>query len=237
MDELKTEKKVHDLHPSLANLTGAINNAKEKIEERLKSTEEQKFKIVAENITLFEDKSLSKQTETIVLEKNAVVSGKYLYDDDKHVFFLGNPYNVYCKAIDVEPENLKHTHSNEVVVVESNDENIVQTTNENEKIDDDGDEQTVPEHEVRTTTLIQENDGNVEKEAKDDDFVQVDLNGNDNDQKDEDEAESAGLEAQITLTEYDTLLVEVSVLSIALCIQYVHMRIDFRKKRLTRKQV
>eukprot|EP01083_Nonionella_stella_P034930 95506_1 len=132
--ELQQPKRdVHDVHPSLANLQGTIGTAKLGLSAatgpqsyavqrtqpaaNLKSGDLRPFKVSGEknfiilvnNIALFDDKTLTTSTHssTIALEKDCIVSGTYLYDDN-NVVLLGNPYNVYCNATDVEPQDLDH---------------------------------------------------------------------------------------------------------------------------------
>eukprot|EP01084_Bolivina_argentea_P008333 15618_1 len=149
-------KDVHDIHPSLANLTGTIGLAKNRLSQaatiqdykvkrvdtadNLKSgalrpfgnSGERNFLILIDNIELFNDKELSEQTTHITLEKDAIVSGTYLYNDN-NVVSIGNPYNVYCKSLNVEPQDLIHSEyiENENNNIDSNeqDDYIVINTN------------------------------------------------------------------------------------------------------------
>eukprot|EP01084_Bolivina_argentea_P008334 15620_1 len=130
-------KDVHDIHPSLANLTGTIQDYKVKRVDTADNLKSGPFgnsgeKIFLILIELFNDKELSEQTTHITLEKDAIVSGTYLYNDN-NVVSIGNPYNVYCKSLNVEPQDLIHSEyiENENNNIDSNeqDDYIVINTN------------------------------------------------------------------------------------------------------------
>merc|ERR1740116_535031 len=127
--------KFHDLHPSLNNLDGAINNAKEHLTEAFSKTEDgflDKFQVCVDQIEIYSGKLLSKRREAIVLDKYSIVSGKYLYD----VFYLRDPYHAYCRATDVKPFDGKHIHKQEEEEENMN-PNIEQLDEENDIVEEE----------------------------------------------------------------------------------------------------
>ncbi len=124
---------VHAMHPSLAALEGRMAEAKQGLDgaaaekdysqKRVKTAKdlmsddldpfknkgEKMFKVLYDGIGVYDDKELQNETFSIMLEKDSILSGTYI--DNKTVLF-GEPYNVYCSAINVEPTDLTHSEYN-----------------------------------------------------------------------------------------------------------------------------
>eukprot|EP01084_Bolivina_argentea_P088587 159934_1 len=129
-DEMEAPDDVHSMHPSLAQLGGTITQAKQGLDDakteknytkkRVKTAKnllsedlstfknkgEKMFKVLYDGIGLYEDKELQDETFSIMLEKDSIIPGTYI--DNKTVLF-GDPYNVYCSAINVEPTDITHS--------------------------------------------------------------------------------------------------------------------------------
>ena len=142
----------HPLHPSLATLGGAVDKAQQGLNDasadksytqkrvntahNLKSGDlkpfkhsgEKMFKVLYDGIGLYEDKELEEETFSVMLEKDSVIPGTYITDK---VVLFGDPYNVYCSSINVEPMDITHSEykekghkNNATVIINRDDEDI-----------------------------------------------------------------------------------------------------------------
>ena len=151
--DIPNDNNTHEMHPSLAALGGKIDEAKQGLDDatqdknytqkRVKTAKnlmsddlspfknkgDRKFKIKYDGIGLYQDKDLEEETFAVMIEKDSVISGTYI--NDKVVLF-GDPYNVYCSSINVEPIDIEHSQWN----------------------DKNKDKQSQQQHEYDTTVII-----------------------------------------------------------------------------------
>ena len=147
-NQLQQTQTTHDLHPSLNNLGGVVSSAKHGISDALaprdykvkrvpaaddlesgvlrvfKDGGDRRFRVLRDGLPLFADKAMQQPSENIRLEKDCIVPGTFVYADDAHnenarIVLLGDPFNAYCRAHDVEPADLQRLHDAESPAAEA----------------------------------------------------------------------------------------------------------------------
>ena len=81
----------------------AVNQANIQIHNAQHQNEEP-FRVLTDNPILYRDKELQSPEEDVDIDKEAIVSAKYM---NNNVVFIGEPYNLFISANDIEPVDIK----------------------------------------------------------------------------------------------------------------------------------
>ena len=95
---------------------------------------EKMFKVKFDGIPLYQDKDLEEETFSVMVEKDTIIPGTYI--TDKIVLF-GEPYNVYCSSINVEPVDIQHSEWKDKSNQHQYDSTVVINVDDIDKVDNE----------------------------------------------------------------------------------------------------